>query len=72
MKVEIRGYAHPKNGMSLDVIPETPHEAQLLKVMWPHASLSTGYPPNHYPRFAGRSYQINAFGPDETQSKPNK
>lgn len=44
MKVRLTTYLHSQNGVSLQLVPETPVEESLLKGVWNHGKLKTGHP----------------------------
>ena len=58
MKAELQSYMHAVNGLSLQLMPETETEAQLLKAIWAHGHLNTGHPCGAK---WGTGYYISAF-----------
>ena len=41
MKTKLISYAHPDNGLSLFIVPETDEERSLLEALWRHGNLKT-------------------------------
>lgn len=44
MQVKLHGYVHEANGISLQILPETPVEEALLNILWMHGHLEVGHP----------------------------
>lgn len=44
MNIKIKNYEHCENGISLQIVPETDAEEQLLKGIFKHGKLETGHP----------------------------
>ena len=42
MKIDMHGYVHSGNGLSLELIPETDVERVLLVNFWKHAKITKG------------------------------
>ncbi len=45
MKISAKYYQHRDNGFSLELLPETEQERQLLSAMWLHGRLEISYGP---------------------------
>lgn len=44
MKADVTSYEHASNGLSLQLMPETEAEVELLRAIWKHGHLDTGHP----------------------------
>lgn len=44
MKVKLVNYEHAENGVSLQLIPESDVEEQLLRSIWKHGKMNLGHP----------------------------
>ncbi|KKM93798.1 hypothetical protein LCGC14_1204630 [marine sediment metagenome] len=67
MKTRLFTYVHESNGLSLEIVPETDTEAELLAALWKHGRMETSYSSDNKD---AKSYQIRVFAEDPQGESP--
>ncbi len=61
MKVEVHGYEHVENGISIQLIPETQAEVTLIKVAWKHGKMKKDSCSSSLSAFTTEAFCIGVF-----------